>query len=66
VEQAAPAGEGRGGGAVPTWGRAGAVQGPRDDGWGGLNQRGGGAQWGEGRRGQAAGAEGRRVQMGAG
>jgi hypothetical protein len=26
VEQTAPAGEGRGGGAVPTWGRAGAVQ----------------------------------------
>jgi hypothetical protein len=26
VEQTAPAGEARGGGAVPTWGRAGAVQ----------------------------------------
>jgi hypothetical protein len=31
-----------------------------------CHQRGGGAQWGEGRRWQAAGAEGIRVQMGAG
>jgi hypothetical protein len=44
VVQAAPAGEDRGGGAAPVWGRAGAAAWTRCDGWGSLNQRGGGAQ----------------------
>jgi hypothetical protein len=50
VEQATPAGEGKGDGAVLSWGRAGAVQGTRGEGWGGLNHRGGAQQEGDGRR----------------
>jgi hypothetical protein len=39
---------GQDGGAVLSWGRAGAVQGPEGEGWSGLKQRGGAQQGGDG------------------